>query len=180
MDDFIKLELEKYNIKVLEYDFESSRFSFCTKYQDQWYICINSAAGLTKMERNYVLEHEIEHIRTGLVYNENTPQIFINKIESIIERNTYLKTKYIQKDLPDTEEVADTKKRMDLKIMKNCVALLCLRDNISIEELSLKIGRSRSYTEGILKQQEIIELEVLKRLCDIFDETPEYICCQQL
>ena len=180
LSDFITQELKTYNIQVIKYPFNSTRDSFCACYNGQWYIAINADHEYRDEDLEYIMTHELEHIRTGLVYGENSPTFLINEIERIVDTNSYLKIEYLEKNAPTTEGALNIKKRMDLKYMKNCVALLCLKNDISINELALKTGCTPDYIERILRQQEVIDYVTLKRLCEIFDVTPDFLCCNTL
>lgn len=62
--------------------------------------------------------------------------------------------------------------------MKNCVNLLCLKANISIEELALLMGITRTDAYDICAERVILTIEQVNRLCEIFNATPNEILCR--
>lgn len=62
--------------------------------------------------------------------------------------------------------------------MKNRALLLCMRNNIeTAEEYALKIGVSLDTALKILHEEIVIENDILKRNCDLFNVSENYFLC---
>lgn len=62
--------------------------------------------------------------------------------------------------------------------MKNRALLLCMRNNIeTAEEYALKIGVSLDIALKILHEEIVIENDILKRNCDLFNVSENYFLC---
>ena len=63
--------------------------------------------------------------------------------------------------------------------MKNRALLLCLRSKIeTVEEYALKVGCDLDTALGVLNEEGIVPLDVIKRSCELFGCTPSYFLCE--
>lgn len=57
--------------------------------------------------------------------------------------------------------------------MRNTINLYCLRNKVTVDELSLMLGISRDETLRILKEESVVPSELVPKLCRIFNCKPE-------
>lgn len=81
-------ELEIVNAKVCDYKFKSCDSS-TVLIDGDYYIGINDS--LSENDRFWILEHELEHIKTKTLYHPNDDKHTINQKERITNDNLVLK-----------------------------------------------------------------------------------------
>lgn len=88
--DIIELdkELKIVNAKVYEYDFKTCN-AVVLKKDGYYYIGIRK--GMSELERYWVLEHELEHIKQKAMYQDGDCAYIINKKERITNDALILK-----------------------------------------------------------------------------------------
>ncbi len=77
----LQAELKQYNISVIDYDFKDIE-SFTIKTGNQYIIAINKNKNFTDLERYWIIEHELEHIKNGTFYNLNSSASTVNGLET--------------------------------------------------------------------------------------------------
>lgn len=77
----LQAELKQYNISVIDYDFKDIE-SFTIKSDNQYIIAINKNKNFTDLERYWIIEHELEHIKNGTFYNLNSSASTVNGLET--------------------------------------------------------------------------------------------------
>lgn len=188
------LILKNKNIHVIEFPMTS--VPFVLKRNDEFFIVVNK--GIEPDRLYWIIEHELAHIMTDTFYLiDSSNQYKINMVERkadkyLIEKNG-LKTK-IKKALQEglnKEEICESMQLPTqiydaamneinierIKYMTNCVNLLCMRDDISADELALLLGISKYQVLAILEEKAIIDYLTLEKLSRIFDVDPSYILC---
>lgn len=77
----LQAELKQYNISVIDYDFKDIE-SFTIKSDNQYIIAINKNKSFTELEKYWIIEHELEHIKNGTFYNLNSSTSIVNELET--------------------------------------------------------------------------------------------------
>lgn len=82
MDKYKLLEAELllYNISIVEYDLKESD-SFTIKDKDRYYIVLNKNKKFLDVERYWIIEHELEHIKNGTFYKAYSNDYVVNDNE---------------------------------------------------------------------------------------------------
>lgn len=83
----LEAELKQYNISVIDYDFKDIE-SFTIKTGNQYIIAINKNKNFTELEKYWIIEYELEHIKNGTFYNLSSSATSVNKLET--KTNDYL------------------------------------------------------------------------------------------
>lgn len=87
-----KQELDLRNIKIYEYDFKTC--NAVTLFIDGNY-CIGIKKNITSREKFWLLEHELEHIKSGLTYHINDDKFIINQAERKVNERMILKNQIV-------------------------------------------------------------------------------------
>lgn len=77
----LEAELKQYNISVYDYDFKDIE-SFTIKTGNQYIIAINKNKNFTELEKYWIIEHELEHIKNGTFYSLSSSATSVNKLET--------------------------------------------------------------------------------------------------
>ncbi len=146
MDKYKLLEAELllYNISIVEYDLKESE-SFTIKNQDRYYIVLNKNKKYLDIERYWIIEHELEHIKNKTFYKLESDDDLINQEErrtnDQLIKKLSLDKKYLNLMLNNTpnEEISQILELTDdaLENIKNYIE----RDLIHICNNALKIER---------------------------------------
>lgn len=192
----LEKELESLDIKVYDYDLKTCN-ALTLRIEGKYYIAINSNKDFSKLMRFWLIQHELEHIKHGTFYHMNDDKFIINKNERITNDALILKLGLVEPVLEanikglDKWEICegleipyevydcviDYINRKGLSNMKNAVELLCHKEGIDALILSKKLGCTESEAKTIIEEKICIKYEYIRRLCQIFNVTQEYLLC---
>lgn len=86
------LEQEIYDNNISLYEYPLNQIdAFCTKVDTKDYICVNNTKDYSKLEKYWIIEHELEHVKTRSYYTVNSSrQVLLRKErkanDSLIEK----------------------------------------------------------------------------------------------
>lgn len=189
-------ELERLEITVYDYDLQTCN-ALTVLVNGKYYIGINKNKRFSEWMRFWLIEHELEHIKHGTFYHINDDKFIINKNERIT--NDALVTKLglvipvlealmtgldkweicaeMQIPYEVFDCVVDFINRRGLSNMKNCVELLCHKNNMDALVLAKRLGCTEQEAKDIIDEKIVIKLEYIRRLCQIFSVEQEYLLC---
>lgn len=188
-------------IQIYEYPFKKCDSSAMSVFRKgKYYIAINSNKKLSSLDRDWIIEHEFQHIKNKTFYSMNASSYEINQMEiktndAVIEKlglaelifpyvESYSKIsdellEYISKEtkicVNNVKHTINYLKRKRLIEVKNTLELLCEERDWNVYVLAAKLGMSIPFVQRLLDQEEFINYELLKQLCIIFNTTPHKI-----
>ncbi|MCM1556800.1 MAG: hypothetical protein NC087_04620 [Anaeroplasma bactoclasticum] len=126
MDKYKLLEAELllYNISVIDYDLKECD-SFTVKDKDKYYIVLNKNKKYLNIEKFWIIEHELEHIKNGTVYKASSGDQLIKEKEEI------------------TNDALIKKLGLDKKY------IISMINDVSIEEFSQKLELNNNIIDNI-------------------------------
>ncbi len=146
MDKYKLLEAELllHNISIVEYDLKQSD-SFTIKDKDRYYIVLNKNKNYLDVERYWIIEHELEHIKNGTFYKASSNDYAVNENErrtnDALIKKLALDKKYINSIINDVS-IEEFSQRQELtnEIIDNIKNYID-RELLHIYDNALKIER---------------------------------------
>lgn len=194
--DSLYNELEKLNITLYDFDFKTCN-ALTVLIDNKYYIGINKNKNFSEWKKFWLIQHELEHIKHGTFYHINDDKYIINKNERITNDALINKLGLVvpvfealikgfdkweictEMQIPYEvyDCVVDYINRRGLSKMKNCVELLCFKNNMDALVLAKRLGITESEAQNIMDEKVCITYDNLIRLCEIFNVTQEYLLC---